>query len=121
MTGMLTHSEKFIREVGNTGATKTESAFDQQGSLRMEEQSSAGSEIIAHVKVLDPLLSTGPSTRARVVNDSASMVIINFPRIVFVGALIQIRMQSKILFGKARRCTAKGSEYEVEIEKQEIY
>jgi hypothetical protein len=120
MTGMLTHSEKLIREVGNTGATNIESALDQQGSLPME-QASAGSEIVAHVKVLDPLLSTGPSTRARVVNDSASTVIINFPRIVFAGALIQIRMQSKMLFGKARRCTAKGSEYEVEIEKQEIY
>jgi hypothetical protein len=118
---MLTHAEKFIREVGNGGTANIEAALDQQGSLRLDEHGAAATEVVAHVKIIDPISSTGPSIRARVVNDSATTVIINFPRIVFAGALIQIRMQSKILFGKARRCTANGSEYEVEIEKQEIY
>jgi len=58
---------------------------------------------------------------SHVVSDSASLLIIRFPHIVFAGALVQIRIQSTVLFGKARRCTANGHEYEIEIEKQEIY
>jgi hypothetical protein len=87
----------------------------------MDEQASEGAETVAHMKVIAPLTSTGPSVRGRVVNDSASVLIVRFPHIVFAGALVQIRIQRRILFGKARRCIAKESEYEIEIEKQEIY
>jgi hypothetical protein len=92
-----------------------------QGFRRMDEQPSEGTGIVAHMKVIAPLTSTGPSVCARVVHDSASVIIVRFPRIVFAGALVQIRIQTKILFGTARRCSAKESEYEIEIEKQEIY
>ena len=78
-------------------------------------------EIVAHVKVIAPLTSTGPSVRARVMNDSPDQLVIRYPHVVFAGALVQIRMQSKVVFGKAQRCAAKGSEYEIEIEKYEIY
>jgi hypothetical protein len=87
----------------------------------MDDQPFEEMEIAAQMKIISPLTSTGPSVRARVVKESASMLIIGFPRIVFAGALVQIRIQSTIVFGIARRCTAKASEYEIEIEKQEIY
>jgi hypothetical protein len=94
--------------------TQLKADYAQQGLHRIDER-------VAYMKVIDPLTSTGPSVRSRVVSDSASLLIIRFPRIVFGGALVQIRMESKVLFGKARRCTANGGEYEIEIEKQEIY
>lgn len=87
----------------------------------MDEQASEETEIVAHMKVIAPLMSTGPAVRARVVKDSANVLTVRLPHIVFAGALVQIRIQSRILFGEARRCIAKESEYEIEIEKQEIY
>jgi hypothetical protein len=93
----------------------------QQGFYRMREQASEETGIVAHMKVIAPLTSTGPAVRARVMNDSASVLIVRFPHIVFAGALVQIRIQNRILFGKALRCIAKESEFEIEIEKQELY
>jgi hypothetical protein len=87
----------------------------------MEEQVSEVPEIFAHMKIIAPLTSTGPAVLARVVKDSASLLTVRFPHIVYAGALVQVRIESRILFGEARRCIAKESEFEVEIEKQEIY
>jgi hypothetical protein len=78
-------------------------------------------ETIAHMKVIAPLTSTGPSIRGHVVNDSATMLTVGFPHMVFTGALVQVRIDSKVVFGEARLCTPKGTEYEIEIEKREIY
>jgi len=109
----MTHPEKHIRDFGDAGAANL--------SRRLDEQASEGTGIVAHMKIIAPLTSTGPSVLARVVYDSASLLIVRFPHIVFTGALVQIRIQSRIMFGKARRCIAKESGYEIEIEKQEIY
>jgi len=49
------------------------------------------------------------------------MLIVRAPHIVFAGALVQIRLKSRVIFGTARCCNAKASEYEIEIEKQETY
>jgi hypothetical protein len=93
----------------------------QQGFYRMSEQACEGTGIVVHMKVIAPLTSTEPAVRARVMSDSASVLIVRFPHIVFAGALVQIRIQNRILFGKALRCIAKESEFEIEIEKQELY
>jgi hypothetical protein len=100
-----------------TRPEKRNRAFGFAQQLRTE----GPEEIVAHMKVIAPLTSTGPSIRGRVVNDSATMLTVGFPHMVFTGALVQVRIDSKIVFGKARRCTPCGSEYEIEIEKQEIY
>ncbi len=90
--------------------------FGQRGLRRIDIES------VAYMKVIAPLTSTGPSIRARVVRDSANMLTVRFPHIVFAGALVQVRIQSKVMFGKALHCIAKAeAEYEIEIEKQEIY
>jgi len=109
---MLTYSE-------NTG-TPVKAGFASQGLSRIE-QVFGDTELVAHLKVIAPLTSTGPSVRARVVRDSIEMLIIRSPHMVLAGALVQIRIANKVLFGKAGRCTAAGAEYEIEIEKQEIY
>jgi hypothetical protein len=93
----------------------------QRSFYRMGEQASGGAGIVAHMKVIAPLTSTDAAISARVMNDSASVLIVRFPHIVFAGALVQIRIENRILFGKALRCIAKESEFEIEIEKQELY
>jgi hypothetical protein len=109
-------------DFGNAGVPiLVKVGFTNQGLRCLAEQTSGATEIVAHMKVIAPLTSTGPAVRARVVKDSESVLIVRFPHIVYAGALVQIRIQSRILFGEARRCIAKESEYEIEIEKQEIY
>jgi hypothetical protein len=116
---MQTNPRNSYVDFGNAGAVNlVKVGLAQHGLRRMDEQASEGTEIVAHMKVIAPLTSTGPSIRARVVNASASVLTVRFPHIVFTGALVQIRIHSRILFGKARRCIAKESEYEIEIEKQ---
>ena len=110
------HGCNGMRKHGNIGAVSL-----QQRSPWIKGQASAEQETVAFMKVVSPLTSTEPSARARVVNDSGDMLTILCPHIVFAGALVQIRIERKMVFGKARRCTAKGSEYEIEVEKQEIY
>jgi hypothetical protein len=86
-----------------------------------QEGFSPATAVVAHMKVIAPLTSTGPSILARVVTESANILIVRFPHIVFAGALVQVRMENKILFGEARSCTATESEFQIEIEKHEIY
>jgi hypothetical protein len=119
---MLDHSEKFIREFANPAIpTMVKAGFAQRYVRWMDAHASGAMEIAAHMKIIAPLTSTGPSVPARVVYDSGSMLTIRFPHVVFAGALVQIRIQSKVVFGLARRCTAIGSEYEIEVKKEEIY
>jgi hypothetical protein len=109
-------------DCGDAGAAKLlRLCFAQKGFRRLDQQASDKTEIVAHMKVIAPLTSTGPAVCARVVKDSASVLVLRFPHIVFAGSLVQVRIQSRILFGVARRCIAKESEFEIEIEKQEIY
>ena len=117
----ITQRNSYV-DFGNAGVPiLVKVGFAHQGLRRMARQVSEGTEIVAHMKVVAPLASTGPAIRARVVKDSANVLTVRLPHIVFAGALVQIRIQSRILFGEARRCIAKESEYEIEIEKQEIY
>jgi hypothetical protein len=111
---MLDHSEKFIRETCNPATpTMVKAGFAERYLRWMDAQASGATEIAAHMKIIAPLTSTGPSVPARVVYDSASMLMIRFPHVVFAGALVQIRIQSKVVFGLAQRCTAIGPEYEI--------
>jgi hypothetical protein len=120
--GMPTTPRNSYADFGDAGAANlAKVGFAQQGLCRWDKQASDGTASVAHMKVIAPLTSTGPSVRARVVNSSASVIIVRFPQIVCAGALVQIRIQSRVLFGTARRCIAKESEYEIEIEKEEIY
>ncbi len=121
-TGMQTIPRNSCVDFGNERAANlTNAVFGQQGFRRMDEPASEGTGIVAYMKVIAPLTSTGPSVLARVVNDSASVLIVRFPHMVFAGALVQVRIQSRILFGEARSCIAMESEYEIEIEKHEVY
>ncbi len=118
---MRIHPEKLRQEFENPGIGHFVNAAAQLGLPSADEPPPECKGADARMKVVDPLTSTGPSLRALVVYESASALIVRFPRVVFVGALVQVRTEGRIVFGKARGCTSNGSEYEINIEKREIY
>jgi hypothetical protein len=73
------------------------------------------------MKVIDPLLSTGPSARVEVVRWSDSEVCVRLPRQVFIGATIHLRTADRILVGEVRQCHAVELGHEIHIQVKEIY
>jgi hypothetical protein len=67
----------------------------------------------ARVKVIDPIMSTGPAAVARVLNRSAGGLKVKVPGSVFVGALVQILMPGEILLGEVRYCLANGADFDI--------
>ena len=65
--------------------------------------------IDGRMKVIDPLMSSGPSARVEVVQWSGSEVCVRLPRQVFVGATIHLRTADKIFVGEVRDCQAMES------------
>jgi hypothetical protein len=83
---MQTTPRNSYEDFGNAGAVNLVTVgFAQQGSRQMDEQASEGTGIVAYMKVIAPLTSTGPSVPARVVNDSANVLIVRFPQTVFAS------------------------------------
>ena len=54
------------------------------------------------MKVIDPLQSTGPSTRVNVMRQSDMEVFVRVPRAVLVGATVHLTMPGRIVMGVVR-------------------
>ncbi len=119
--GMQTTTNNSYLDSGDVSTANLVVGSVQPRVHRKDEQSSEGTGIAGFMKVIAPLTSTGPAVPIRILHLSATMLIVRFPHIVFAGSLVQIRIQSRILFGKARCCDATESEYEIDIEIQELY
>jgi hypothetical protein len=81
---------------------------------------SATGSIEGRMKIIDPLMSTGPSARVEVVQWSDSEVCVRLPRQVFVGATIHLRTADKIFVGEVRDCHLVQSGHEIHIRVNEI-
>lgn len=73
------------------------------------------------MKIIDPLLTMGPSARVEVVNWSDSEVCVRLPRQVFVGAMIHLRTANKIFVGEVRDCQVLESGHEIHIQVRELF
>jgi hypothetical protein len=67
------------------------------------------------MKVIDPLMSTGPSARVEVVDWSDSEVRVRLARQILIGAMVHLRAAGKILMGEVRHCHAMESGHEIHI------
>ncbi len=65
------------------------------------------------MKVIDPLQSTGPSTRVQVLRWVDSEIWIRSPRRVLVGATVHFRTAEAIFVGEVRHCEPTGTEHEI--------
>ena len=75
----------------------------------------------ALLKVIDPLVSTGPSTRVQVIRESNTDVSVRVPRPVFVGAAVHLTMRNRILMGEVRECVATDIDHEIRLAVREVY
>jgi hypothetical protein len=74
------------------------------------------STIPVRVKVVDPLLTTGPSSPACLLRAWDTGMTLKVHCAIFRGSLVQVRTNDKILLGRARLCLPSGTEFEVSIE-----
>jgi hypothetical protein len=76
--------------------------------------------IEARMKVIHPLLSTGPSTPVRIIQCSYSHMSVRVPSGVFLGAMVHLRTSSRILVGEVRYSEPVDSEYEIHVRVDQI-
>jgi hypothetical protein len=67
------------------------------------------------MKVIDPLLSSGPSTRIQVLRWVDSEICGRAPRRVLVGATVHLRTSAGIFLGEVRHCEPTDTEHEIRV------
>jgi len=87
----------------------------------VESLSEAIGPIDARMKVIDPLISMGPSTPVRVIQWSESEVGIRVPGDVFVGAMIHLRMPDRMIFGEVRYCVPVREEFQIRVRVRDTF
>ncbi len=65
------------------------------------------------MKVIDPLMSTGPSVRVVVLQRSDSEIRFRGPRALIVGASVHLRISQLIFIGEVEESRSVGTEHEV--------
>jgi len=70
------------------------------------------------VKVLDPIISLGPSAPARLMAIYGSGMHVRVPSSIFVGALVQVRSSAVSAFGRVRYCFPVGTEFQIGVKVQ---
>jgi hypothetical protein len=85
-----------------------------------EARTQALGPIDGRMKIIDPLLTMGPSARVEVVNWSDSEVCVRLPRQVLVGAMVHLRTADNIFVGEVRHAHPLESGHEIHIRVKEI-
>jgi hypothetical protein len=80
-----------------------------------ERRIQATGPIDGRMKVIDPLLSSGPSTPVQVVRWSDSEVCVRVARRVLVGATVHLRTADKTIIGEVRHGDLTNGENEIRI------
>lgn len=86
---------------------------DRRSEARVPEHSPA------RVKVLDPMVSLGPSFQGRVENTSSNGLKVRAPRSILQGSVVQVRFRDRIVLGKVKHCTPVGNEFDIGIRLKE--
>lgn len=89
--------------------TKAAKAFVRERREALRENV----DIAARVRVLNPLLSTGPASLVYVQNRSDGGLRLSVPRQILVGSLVQVLMPGEILLGEVRSCSPTDDQYEI--------
>ena len=92
-------------------STPTETGCD----IERRSETRVRVDIAARMKSLNPLTSSGPSTRARIIEISYHGMKLRVHREMLPGGLVQVIVGDKILMGTVRHARCLGSEFEVGI------
>ena len=89
-----------------------------QGAERRSEARTA-EDSPARIKVLDPMVSLGPSFQGRVVDTSSRGLKVRTPRSILPGSVVQVRFRDRIVVGKVKYCTPVEDEFHIGIRMRE--
>jgi hypothetical protein len=73
----------------------------------------AAEDSAARIKVLDPMVSLGPSFQGRVVDTSIKGLKVRVPRSILQGSIVQVRFQDRIVLGKVKYCLPVEGEFHI--------
>jgi len=85
------------------------------GTLERRSEPRVRVDIVARLKCLNPLISTGPSARVRIIEISYHGMKLRVGRELLPGGLVQIIVSGRILMGTVRHAQRSGSDFEVGI------
>jgi hypothetical protein len=71
--------------------------------------------IPARVKVVDPLLTMGPSSPAHVLRVWGTGLSLRVHCAILRGSTVQVRTSDRILFGRVQFCLPSGTEFEISV------
>jgi hypothetical protein len=92
-------------------STPTETGCD----IERRSETRVRVDIAARMKSINPLTSTGPSTRVRIIEISYHGMKLRVHREMLPGGLVQIIVGDRILMGKVRHARPVGADFEVGI------
>jgi hypothetical protein len=70
----------------------------------------------ARVKVLNPMITTGPAMHSLLLDVSANRLHLRVPRLIVVGSAVQVVSGKRVAFGLVCTCISAGSEFEIGVE-----
>jgi hypothetical protein len=86
---------------------------DRRSEARVEEDSPA------RIKVLDPMVSLGPSFHGRVVDTSNKGLKIRAARSILKGSVVQVRFRDRIVLGSVMYCLPIEDEFHIGVRLRE--
>jgi hypothetical protein len=75
----------------------------------------AAAEVTARVKILNPLISSGPSMHGALLGFTNTGLQLRVPRCILLGSIVQVRTPGRVVFGEVRSSTPVGEQYEIEV------
>jgi hypothetical protein len=86
---------------------------ERRSEVRVAEDSPA------RIKVLDPMVSLGPSFQGRVVNTSSKGLKVRGPRPILQGSVVQVRFRDRIVLGRVKYCLPVEDEFDIGVRLRE--
>jgi hypothetical protein len=72
----------------------------------------------ARLKVVDPLMTMGPSSQAEIVNASSYALQIRCSRRILPGSKVQVRTSARIMFGEVLISSERDGKFDIIVEIQ---
>jgi hypothetical protein len=74
----------------------------------------------ARVKILQPMITTGPSMHAEILSLDEHTIRVRVPRLIVIGYTVQVRSGQRVAFGSVRAAVQVGAEYEIEVDVERL-
>ena len=76
----------------------------------------AGVSAPARVKILHPVITTGPSMHAEILGLAEKWMQVRVPRLIVVGSTVQVRGGGRVAFGSVSASVAVGPDYDIRVD-----